>query len=58
MAYELMANSHGVKIKYFHADNGIYAEKDFTDEVANCGQTISFCGVSAHHQNSVAENHI
>ena len=53
-----MANSHGVKIKSFYADNVIYTEKAFTNEVANCGQTIYFCGVGTHHQNGVAENHI
>ena len=53
-----MANFHGVKIKSFHADNGVYTEKALTDEVANCGQTISFCGAGAHHQNVVAEHHI
>ena len=53
-----MADSHGVKIKFFHADNGIYAETAFIHEVTDCGQTISFCGVGAHHQNGVAENHI
>ena len=57
-AHELMADSHGVVIKSFHADNGIYAEKVFTDEVTACGQTITFCGVGAHLQNGVAENHI
>ena len=56
--YELIADSHDVKVKYFHADNGRYAEKAFTDEFTECRQTITFCGVGAHHQKGLAENHI
>ena len=28
------------------------------DDVRKAGQTITFCGVGAHHQNGVAERHI
>lgn len=37
---------------------GAYAEKSFTDDGENSGQTITFCGVGAHHQNDVVDNHI
>ena len=57
-AYEIMADSFGVVVRSFHADNGIFAEKIFVDEVTLCNQTISFCGVGAHHQNGKVENHI
>jgi len=30
----------------------------FVDQVHDCGQTISFCAVNAHHQNGVAEKKI
>ena len=45
-----MVESHRVVIKSFHAGNGIYAEKAFTDEVTACGQTITLYGVGAHMQ--------
>ena len=57
-AYEIMADSFGVAVRGFHADNGIFAEKLFVDEVTLCNQTISFCGVGAHHQNGKVESHI
>ena len=57
-SHELMADSHGVMIKSYRADNGIYAEKAFTDKVEISGPTIIFYGVGAHHQNGVSESHI
>ena len=58
-AYEKYAETHGVTLRRFHADNGIFAEKPFRDEIENSpGQSITFCGVGAHHQNGIAENHI
>ena len=36
-AHELMADLHGVMIKSYHADNGIYAEKAFTDKLKLSG---------------------
>ena len=35
-AHELMVNSHGAVVKSYHADNGIYADEVFTDEVTGC----------------------
>ena len=57
-AFEKIAATYNVKIKHYHADNGHFACQGFRDEVARCGQTISFCGVGAHHQNGIVENHI
>ena len=48
----------GVTIKHYHADNGRFAERSFMDHVHQSGQTITFCGVGAHHQNGVAERRI
>jgi hypothetical protein len=56
--YEQLADSHGVKVKAFHADNGIFAEKAFRDEVSSNNQTITYCAVGAHHQNGIVERHI
>ena len=50
-AFEEFSKQRGVTIKHYHADNGIFASNGFREEVRWCGQTISFCGVNAHHQN-------
>jgi hypothetical protein len=49
-SFERWAQSHGVTIKHYHADNGRFAETTFMADIAKCGQTISFCGVNAHFQ--------
>jgi Reverse transcriptase (RNA-dependent DNA polymerase) len=49
---------YGVEVKHYHADNGIFAEKEFVHAVERDGQTISYCGVNAHHQNGKAEKKI
>ena len=56
--FELLAKTHDVDIKSFHADNGIFAEKQFRDAVDDDGQTISYCAVGAHHQNGIVERHV
>jgi hypothetical protein len=56
--YKQLADSHGVRVKSFHANNGIFAEKAFRDEVRSTNQTISYCAVGAHHQDGIVERHI
>ena len=57
-AFESYAAEMGVSIKHYHADNGRFAEAAFMEHVKASGQTITFCGVGAHHQNGVAERRI
>ena len=57
-AYEKLADTHGVQIEAYHADNGRFAEKGFREAVANSNQTITFCGVGSHHQNALVERYI
>jgi hypothetical protein len=57
-AFEAYADSHGVKVLHYHADNGRFAENKWRNACAAKGQTLSFCGVNAHHQNGVAERRI
>jgi len=45
-------------VLHYHADNGIFAEAEFVRAVEEGGQTISYCGVNAHHQNGRAEKKI
>ena len=57
-AFEAYAADMGVTIKHYHADNGRFAENAFMEHVKASGQSITFCGVGAHHQNGVAERRI
>ena len=45
-------------IQHYHSDNGQFADQSFINHVHSKGQTISFCGTNAHHQNGVAEKRI
>lgn len=58
LAFKHYAKSHGVLVKHYHADNGIFAEKDFVQQVHESWQIITFCAVNAHHQNGRAEKQI
>jgi hypothetical protein len=58
IAFERYAKMHGVHIKHYHADNGRFKDKLFMKSIDECGQTISFTGVGAHHQNGIAEKRI
>ena len=57
-AFESYARACGVIIKHYHAKNGLFDEKGWTDHVRQRGQTINFCGINYHHQNGVAEKRI
>jgi hypothetical protein len=56
--FEAWAETHGVSIQHYHADNGIFADNKFRKAVANARQTLSFCGVNAHFQNGMAERRV
>ena len=58
LAFEQFASAHGVQIKHYHCDNGRFADAAFIRAVELSQQTISFCGVGAHHQNGIAERRI
>ena len=57
-AFQRLAKQHGVRILHYHCDNGRFADKAFVDDVRAAHQTITFCGVGAHHQNGIAERRI
>ena len=58
IAYEKLANAHGVKVEAYHADNGEFAEKGFREVIANLNQAGTFCRVGSHHQNALVEQYI
>eukprot|EP00957_Ditylum_brightwellii_P175872 13392032-Ditylum_brightwellii.AAC.1 len=55
---EKEAKCFNVTIKHIKADNSIFCSKEFQDHIESLEQDITFCGVSAHHQNGIAECHI
>ena len=57
-AFERLAHSHKVPIKHYHCDNGLFGTNIFKQSIEKANQTISFCGVNAHHQNGRAERRI
>jgi len=58
LEFERVLNSYGVCVIHYHAKNGLFDTKVvFKASVSKeAGQTLSFCGVNAHHQNGKAEN--
>ena len=57
-AFEMIASQYGVKIKSYHADNGIFRANGWTKDCTNKSQSLTFAGVNAHHQNGRAERRI
>ena len=57
-AFERISATHNVKIRHYHADNGLFDTHAFKLSIQKSGQSLSFCGVNAHHQNGKAENRI
>ena len=46
---------HGVELKSFHMDNGIFKSKAFMEALKDNYQMITKSGMGEHHQNGVAE---
>ena len=57
-AFERAAAQRGVTIKHYHADNGRFADNAFIQDCQANRQILSYCGVSAHFQNGIAERRI
>jgi len=47
-----------VNVLHYHADNGRFADNAFIEDAKEQRQSISYCGVNAHHQNGKAEKRI
>ena len=48
-AFDGLLHSYKVSAKYYHADNGLFDTKVFNKLILTANQTLSFCGVNAHH---------
>jgi len=57
-AYERVVATYGVKIKAYYTDNLRFNDNNFTGDCIRGGQTLTHCGVGAHHQNVIAESKI
>jgi hypothetical protein len=55
-AYEKLLAQAGRSAKLYHANNGQFLDKGFHQDITDKGQSITFCGVGAHHQNGIIEN--
>ena len=56
--FEAWADTHGVAILHYHADNGIFADNKFRAAVQAKNQRLTFSGVNAHFQSGMAERRI
>ena len=57
-AYEAELRKHGKEVRHYYADNGTYAVAKYKEEIEDKKQSLTFCGVGSHYQNSKAENRI
>ncbi len=57
-AFEHFAKQHGIRILYYHCDNGQFADNAFKNNCSAKGQHLTFCGVNAHFQNDIVEKAI
>jgi len=57
-SFERYCQEHGVYVKHYHADNGIFVSNAWRQSCLLQGQDLSFAGVAAHHQNGIAERRI
>ena len=51
MEFERICDSCGVKVLHYNADNGRFDTKNFKEACNTAKQTLSFCGINAHHHN-------
>jgi hypothetical protein len=57
-AFEQWAQSKGVMINQYHADNDIFKANKWMSACAIKVQALTFAGVGAHHSNGMAERRI
>jgi hypothetical protein len=57
-AFERHASEGGITIHSYQEDNGQFADSGFQKAIKDANQKITFCAVSAHHQNRTVERQI
>jgi hypothetical protein len=61
MAFEAFAAQFSMMVRHYHANNSQFAEITMWVKAVNKHQpqqTMSFCGIGAHHQNGIAKKKI
>ena len=56
--FEREAALHGVKIKHYQTNNGVFTAQAFVDEIHKNEQRLTFSGVGVHHQSGLTERAI
>ena len=57
-AFEAYCKQHGVTVRQYHADNGVFRANKWVDDCRKLEQGLTFAGVNAHHSNGLAERRI
>ena len=55
---EVYCRQHDYEVHHYYCDNCHFADNMFLNDMAKQKQTISFCGLNVHCQNSLAKNAI
>ena len=57
-SFERLDNNGRITIKSYRANNGHFVDKGFQDAIEDSNQSITFCGIGGHHQDSIVERKI
>ena len=57
-AFEATCRTHGISVRHYHVDNGIFRASKWVEECMRNNQALTFAGVNAHHSNGLAERRI
>ena len=52
-AFEAYCRQYECQVQHYHCDNCRFADNGWIADAAQRGQTISFYGINAHHQNGL-----
>ena len=53
--FKILSAKFGVKIKIYHADNGIFSQQHYRSSIEDANPTIKYFGVVSHHQSAIFE---
>jgi hypothetical protein len=56
--FEHKAKSFGREIQSYHGDNGQLIENKYKEDMKQKQQSLTVCGIGAHHQSGIAEHQI
>ena len=56
--HEKYCLNHGIMVDAYIADNGVFKNNAFINDIREYPQRLRFCGVNDHHQNRIIEGSI